>query len=175
MFKMTHDSSNKSENLSMSCVVVVQLLSCVDSLQPHGLKQTRLPCPSLSPGVCSNSCPLNWWCHPTISSSVITFSSCPQSLKPSISIFSNELSLHIRWPKYWSFSISPANEYSELISFRINWLDLLAVDLKSLPQHHSSKASILQLSAFFMVQLSHPYITTRKTIALTIWSDVSAF
>ena len=92
-------------------------------------------------------------------------------IPPSIRVFSNELVLPIRWPKYWSFSfsISPSNEYSGLISFRLDWLDLLAVQrtLKSLLQHHSSKASIVQRSAFFMVQLSHPYVTTGKTIALT--------
>ena len=91
---------------------------------------------------------------------------------PSVKVFSNESVLHIRWPKYWSFSfrISASNEYSGLISFRIDWLDLLAVQgtLKSLLQHHSPKASILRHSVFFMVQLSHPYMTTRKTIALTI-------
>ena len=105
------------------------------------------------------------------------------SIFPSIRVFSNESALHIRWPEYWSFSfsISPSNDYSGLISFRIDWLDLLAVQgtLKSLLQHYSLKASILQLSAFFMVQLSHPHMTTGKTIALTIWSfvssDVSAF
>ena len=91
------------------------------------------------------------------------------SIFPSIRVFSNESALCIRWPKYWSFSISPSNEYSGLISFRIDWLDLLAVQgtLKSLLQHHSSKASILRRSAFFTVQLSHPYMTTGKTIALT--------
>ena len=91
------------------------------------------------------------------------------SIFPSIRVFSNESALHIRWPKYWSFSISPFNEYSGLISFRIDWFDLLAVQgtLKSLLQHHSSKASILQHSAF-MIQLSHPYMTTGKTTALTI-------
>ena len=93
------------------------------------------------------------------------------SIFPSIRVFSNESVVHIRWPKYWSFSfsISPSNEYSGLISFRIDWLDLLAVqgNLKSLLQHHNSKASILQRSAFFMVQLSHQYMTTRKTIPLT--------
>ena len=90
-------------------------------------------------------------------------------IPPSISVFSNESTLHIRWPKYWSFSFSPSNEHSGLISFRIDWLDLLAVQgtLKSLLQHHSSKASILQCSAFFTVQLLHPYMTTGKTIALT--------
>ena len=101
-------------------------------------------------------------CHPLL---------LPPSVFPSIRVFSCESVLRIRWPKYWrfSFSISPSNEYSGLISFRIDWLDLLAVQgtLKSLLQHHSSKASILQLSAFFIVQLSHPYMTTRKTIALT--------
>ena len=93
------------------------------------------------------------------------------SIFPSIRVFSSESVLHIRWPKYWSFSfgISPSNEYSGLISFRVDWLDLLAVQgtLKSLLQHHSSKASILRRSAFFMVQLSHPYMTTGKTIGLT--------
>ena len=99
------------------------------------------------------------------------------SLFPSIRVFSNESVLHIRWPKYWSFSfsISPSNEYSGLISFRMDWLDLLAVQgtLKSLFQHHSSKASILRRSAFFIVQLSHPHTTTGKTIALTRWTFVS--
>ena len=93
------------------------------------------------------------------------------SIFPSIRVFISQSALRIRWPKYWSFSlsISPSNEHSGLISFRINWLDLLAVQgtLKSLLQHHSSKTSILQLSAFFIVQLSHPYMTTEKTIALT--------
>ena len=100
----------------------------------------------------------------------------PPSIFPSIRVFSNESVLHIRWSKYWSFSfnISPSNEYLELISFRMDWLDLFAVQgtLKSLLQHHSSKASILQCSAFFIVQLSHPYMTTGKTIALTRWTFV---
>ena len=98
------------------------------------------------------------------------------SIFPNIRVFSNESALHIRWPKYWSFSfnISPSNEHSGLISFRMDWLDLLAVQgtLKSLLQHHSSKASILQGSAFFTVRLSHPYMTTGKTIALTRWTFV---
>ena len=97
-------------------------------------------------------------------------------IPPSIRVFSNESTLRMRWPKYWSFSfnISPSNEHSELISFRMDWLDLLAVQgtLKSLLQHHSSKALILQRSAFFTVQLSHPYMTTGKTIALTRWTFV---
>ena len=141
-----------------------------DSLWPHGLQHTRLPCPSPTLGAYSNSCPSSWWCHPTISSSVIPFSSLLQSF-PSIRVFSNESVLCIRWLKYWSFSfsISPSNEYSGLIFFRMDWLDLFEVQgtVKSLLQHHSSKASILQHSAFFIVQLSHPYMTTGKTIALT--------
>ena len=98
----------------------------------------------------------------------------PPSIFPSIRVFSNESILHIRWPKNWSFSFSPSTEYSELISFRMDWLDLLAVQgtLKSLLQHHSSKASSLQHSSFFIVQLSHPYMTTGKTRALTRWTFV---
>ena len=95
-------------------------------------------------------------------------------IPPSIRVFSSESPLHMRWPKYWSFSfsISPCNEYSGMISFRMDWWDPLAVQraFKSLHQHHSSKASILRCSAFFTVQLSHPYLTTRKTIALTRWT-----
>ena len=106
-------------------------------------------------------------CHPLL---------LPPSIFPSIRVFSNESALHMRWPEYWSFSfnISPSNEYTGLISFRIDWLDLLAVQgtLKSLLQHHSSKGSILWHSAFFIVQLSHPYMTTGKTIALTRWTFV---
>ena len=127
-----------------------------DSFWPHGLQRARPPCPSPTHGVYPYSCPLSRWCHPTISSSVIHFSSCFQSFPVS---------------KYWSFSfsISLSNEHPGLISFRMDWFDLLAVrgTLKSLLQHHSSKASILQHSAFFVVQLSHPYMTTEKIIALT--------
>ena len=149
-----------------------QLSSSVvsDSLQPHGPQHARPPCLSPIPRVYSNSCTLRQWCHPTISSSVIALL-LPPSIFPSIRVFSNESVLHIRWPKYWSFSfnISPSNEYSGLIFFRMDWLDLLAVHgtLKSLLQHHSSKASVLWHSAFFVVQISHPYMTTGKTIALT--------
>ena len=131
------------------------------SLQTPGLQHARLPYPSSSLSACSNSCPLSQWCHPTITSSVIPFSSCLQSFPASI--FSNESVLCIRWPKYWSLSssISPSSEYSLLISFRIDWFDLSVQGiLKSLLQHHSSKASVLSRSAFFMVQLSHPYMTT---------------
>ena len=107
-----------------------------DSLRPHESQHARPPCPSPTPGVHSNSCPSSWWCHPAISSSVIPFSSCPNP--PSIRVFSNESTLRMRWPKYWSFSftISPSKEHPGLISFRMDWLDLLAVQgtLKSLLQ-----------------------------------------
>ena len=140
-----------------------------DSLQPHGLQHARLPCPSPTPRACSNSSPLSRWCHPTISSCHPLL--LLPSIFPSIRVFSKESVLHIRWPNYWSFSfnISPSNEHPGLISFRMNWLDHLPVQgtLKSLLQHHSSKASILWSSAHFIVQLTHSYITTGKTIPLT--------
>ena len=154
-----------------------------DSLWRSGLQHTRHPHPLLSPGACSNSCPSSWWCHSTISSSYHPFLLLP-SIFPSIRVFSNESVLRIRQPKYWSFSfnISPSNERPGLTSFRMDWLDLLAVQgtLNSLLQHHSSKASILQHSAFFIVQLSHTwlcmglslYTTTGITIALTRWTFV---
>ena len=146
-----------------------------NSLWPHGLQLTRLPCPSPSPSVCLNSCPLSQWYQPTIWSSVIPFSFNLQSFLAPGSF--PESVLRIRWPKYWSFifSISSSKEYSGMISFRIDWFDLLAVQgtLKSLLQHHSSKTSILRCSAFFMVQLSHPYMTTGKTTALTIQTFVN--
>jgi len=139
-----------------------------DSLRPHESQQARPPCPSPTPGVHWDSRPSSQWCHPAISSSVIPFSSCPQSLQASV--FSSESTLPMRWPKYWSFSFSiiPSKEIPGLI-FRIDRLDVLAVQgtLKSLLQHHSSKASILRHSAFFTVQLSYSYMTTGKTIALT--------
>ena len=141
-----------------------------DSLWSHGLQHTRPPCSSLIPRVYSNSCPLSWWCHPTSSPSVAPFSSCLQTFPASRS-FQMRHFFHTRWPKYWSFSfnISPSSEYSGLISFRMYWLDLLAVQrtLKGLLQHHGSRASIVWCSAFLIVQLSHPYMTTGKTIALT--------
>ena len=156
-------------------------MSCL-TLQPQELQHAKLSCPSPSPRVCSNSCPLSWWCHLTISSSVALFSFCPQS--SCIRVFSNESALRIRWPKYWSFSfsINPSNVHAELISFSIDWFDLLAVQgtLKSLLQHRNSKASILWCSAIFMVQLSHPYMTTGKknsfdSTELCWQSDVSVF
>ena len=185
------------------------------SLQPHGLQHARLPCPSLPAltslsGVCSNSCPLSWWCYPIISLSMLPLSSCLQSFPASV--FSSESDLHIRWPKYWNFifSINPSSEYSVLMSFRVGCFDIFAIQgtlksflqchnwkasfcwhlwsntyiwidwfylavqgtLKSLVQHHSSKASILRCSAFLKIQLSHPYMTNGKTIALSRWTFV---
>ena len=137
-----------------------------DSLQPHGLQHSRPPCPSPTPRVYPNSCPLSWWCHLILSRSLLLL----PSIFPSIRVFSNESVLCIRWPKYQSFNfnISPFNEHSGLISFRMDWLDLLAVrgTLKSLLQHYSSKSSVLWCSAFLIVQLSYPYMITGKTIAL---------
>ena len=139
-----------------------------NSLQHHEVQHTRHPCPSPTPRVHSDSCPSSPWCHPAISFSVISFSSRPQSLLASV--ISNESTLRIGWPKYWSFSFStnPSNEHPGLISFRMDWLDLLAVQgtLKSLLQHHSSKASIHQHLAFFTVHRSRPYMTTGKTHSL---------
>ena len=149
--------------LEEECESVSQFSHSVvsDSLQPHGPQHARPPCPSLTPGVYSNSCPFNWWCHPTISSSVCLL--LLPSVFPSIRVFTNESVLHIRWPKYWSFSfsISPCSEYSGLISFRMGWYDLLAVQvitLNSLLQHHSSKASVLRCSAFFIVPHIHTWL-----------------
>ena len=134
----------------------------------------RLPGPAPTPGTFSGSYPSRHWYHPTISYCHPFL--LPHSILPSSRVFSKESVLHIRWPKYCSFSfnISPSNEYSGLISFRMDWLDLLAVQgtLKSLFQHHSSKASILWQSALFIAQISHLYMTTGKTIALTRWTFV---
>ena len=141
-----------------------------NSLRPHELQHARPPCPTPTPKVHANPCPFESvmpsnqliLCHPLL---------LLPSIFPSISVFSNESALRIRWPKYWCFSfiISPSNEHPGLISFRMDWLDLLAVQgtLKSLLQNHSSKPLILLCSAFFIVQLSHPYKTTGKTIPLT--------
>ena len=146
-----------------------------DSLQPHEPQHTRPLCPSPTPQVHPKPMSIESvmpsihliLCHPLVFLPPIF---------PRIGVFSNESALCIRWPKYWSFSfnISPSNEHPGLIFFRMDWLDLLAVQgtLKSLLQHHSSKTSILRCSAFFTVQLSHPYMTTRKTIALTRWTFV---
>ena len=133
------------------------------SLWPHGLQHARSPCLLPTPGVYSNSCPLSRWCHPIITSSAFSFSQ-DQGLFQWVSS-----SYQVAKVFEFQLSISPSNEYSGLISFRMNCLDLLAVQgtLESLLQHHSSKASILWCSAFFIVQLSHPYMTTGKTIAFT--------
>ena len=133
-----------------------------DSLQPHGLKHTRLPCPSTTPRACSNSCPSSQWCHLTISSSQPHPLLLPPSVFPNIRVFSNNSVLHIRWPKFWSFSfsISPSHEYSGLISFRIDWFDLLAVQgtLKSLLQHQFKSVSPLVLSLYSPTLISiHDY------------------
>ena len=147
-----------------------------NSLWPHEPQHARPPSPSPTPGVYPNSCTLSWWCHPTISSSVLNPLLLLPSIFPSIRVFSNESALPIRWPKYWTFSfnISPSNEHPGLVSFRMDWLDLPAVQgtLTSLLRHHRLKASFLQCSAFLIVQLSHPYMATRKTIALTRWTFV---
>ena len=141
-----------------------------DSLQPHGLQHARLPCPSPTPGACSNSCPLSHWCHPTISSSIAPFCFCLQSFPASGSFPMSQLFASGGQSNGVSSSTSgvPYKEHPGLISFRMDWLDLLAVQgtLKSLLQHHSS-TSILWHSAFFTVQFSHPYMTNGKTIALT--------
>ena len=142
----------------------VQLLVMSDSLQPHEPQHARSPSPSPTPRVYSNMSiesvmPSSHFilCHPLL---------LLPSIFPSIRVFSHESALHIRWPKFWSFSfsINPSNEHPGLVSFRMDWLDFLAVQgtLKSLLQHHSSKASILWCPAFFIVQLSHPYMTTEK-------------
>ena len=160
---------SKITQLGMRCWNPVSLLpqfshSVVsNSLRPHRLQHARPPCPSPTPGVHPNPCPLgdtiqpSHPCHPLLLLPAII---------PSNRVFSNKSVLRVRWPKHWSFSfsISPSNEHPRLISFRMDWLDLLAVQgtLKSLLQHHSSKASILQHSAFFIVQLSYPYVTKEK-------------
>ena len=147
---------------------------CPTFCDPHGLQNSRPPCPSPTPRAYPNSCPFESvmpsnhliLCHPLL---------LLPSIFPSIKVFSNESVLHIRWPNYWSFrlSISSSIEYSGLI-FRMDWLDFHAVQgiLKHLLQHHSSKPSILQCSTFSIVQLSHPYMTTRNTIGLTRWTFV---
>ena len=156
-----------------------------DSLQPHGLQQhSRPPCPSPIPGVYSDSCASSQWCHPAISSSVVPFSSCLQTFPASGSFQMSQFfasggqSIGVS-ASAWN---SCSDEYSGLISFRMDWLDLLAIQetLESLLQHHSSKASIHLCSAFFIAQLSHPSMTTGKIMALTRWtfvgkSNVSTF
>ena len=164
-----HGQQKRAESAPLTSL---QSQSC-PTLWPRGLQHTRLPWPSPTLGACSNSCPSSQWCiqpsHPLLSPSPPAFNlSQHQGLFQSV--------IHIRWPKYWSFSfsISLFNDYSGLLSFRINWLDFFAVQgtLKSLLQHHSSKASVLWCLAFFIVQLSHPFMTTGNTVALTRWTFV---
>ena len=151
-------------SVQISCSVVF------DSLRPHELQHAKPPCPSPTPRIHPNSCPASQWCHPAIwmASSVVPFSFCPQSLLASGSFPMSQF--HMRWPKYWSFSLSitPSNEHPGLTFFRMDWLDLLAVQgtLKNFLEHHNSKGSILWRSAFFTVQLSHPYMNTGKIIPL---------
>ena len=153
----------------------VQSLSCVRLFPTPWIAARQASCPSPTPGVHSDSRPLSHWCHPAISPCHPLLLLPP--IPPSIRVFSSESTLHIRWPKYGSFnlSINPSSEFSGLISFRIDWFDLLAVQgtLKSLLQNHNLKTSILQRSAFFMIQLSYPYMTPGKTVALTIWTLVN--
>ena len=139
-------------SLSQIIVSVSSVTQLCPTLWPRGLQHARPPCPSPTSRVYSNSSPVSWWCHPAISSFVIPFFSCLKSFPAIGRVFSNESVLHIRWPEYWSlsFSMSPSSEYSGLISFRMDWLDLLAVQgaLKSLFQHHNQKHQ------FFGAQLS---------------------
>ena len=169
-------SSNQHHSLSQRLYRFLLLFSrsvMSDSLWPCGLHHASLSCPSLSHGVCLRSCPLNWWCHSR--RLILCRPLLLSSIFPSIRVFSSESALWISWPKDWrlSFSTSPSNEYSGLINFRIDWFELLPVQgtLKSFLQHNS-KALILQCSAFFMVQLSHPYTTVGKIIALALWTFV---
>ena len=168
-YKGTRWKKSKDNAILVSSVQFSSVAQLCLTLRLHGLQHSRPPCPSPTPSLLKlmsieSVMPSNHLilCRPLL---------FLPSTFPSIRVFSNESVLCIRWPKYWSFSfnISPSNVYSGLISFRMDWLDLLAVQgtLKSLLHHHSSKASILQCSAFFVVQLSHPYMTTGKTIALT--------
>ena len=133
-----------------------------DSSWPHGLQHNRLPCPSISPWVCSNSCPLSQCCHPTISSPVIPFSSCPQSF--SVLVFSNESVFCIRWPKYWSFSISPSNEYSGLISFRVELTGLISLQSKGLSRVFSNTK--VWKHQFFSAQ---PSLWSKSHIHTWLW------
>ena len=169
-----HKYLENSHIRSCSALLVIQFSSVAHScltLRPHGLQHSRLPYPSSTPRACSNSCPLSRWCHPTIPSPSPTFNlSQHQGLFPWVSSL-----YQVAKVLKFNFSISPSTEYSGLISFALDLFDLLEVQvtLKSLLQHHSSKAPILQCPAFFIGQLLHPYMTTGKTIALTGWTFVS--
>ena len=160
-------------SVQFSCSVMT------DSLQPHGLQHARSPCPSPTPGIHPNSCPLSWWCHPAISSSVVPFSSCPQSFPASGSFPMSQFSASGGQSIGASASVLPMNTQDWSPLGWTGWISLQSKGLsKSLIQHHNSKASILQCSAFFIAQFSHPYMATEKTIALTRWTyvgKVSAF
>ena len=158
---LSHQGSQLNPSVQFSSVTQ----SCL-TLRPHEPQHARPPCPTLTPGAHPNSCPLSQWCHPAISSSVVPFSSNPQSFPESESF---QMSRFFASGGQSIGVLASISDLPGLISFRMNWLDLLVVQgtLKSLLQHHSSKASILWCSAFFIVQLSHPYMTTGKTIALT--------
>ena len=146
-----------------------------NSSRPHGLQDIRLSCPSLTPKAWSNSSTLSQWCHPNISSSVIHPHLLLPSIFPSIRVFSNESVLCIRWPKYWSFSSAsdlPMNIQGWFLLGWTGWIFLQPKGLSSLLQYHSSKSSVLLCSAFFIVHLSHLYMTTGKTIALIRWTFV---
>ena len=165
-------SSTLQQASSMIGMVSVQFSRSVmsNSLRPRELQHARPPCPSPTPGVHPDSCPLSRWCHPTISSSVVPFASCPQSFPASESFQMSQFFAS----SGQSIGVSASASDLPMISFRMDCLDLLAVQgtLKSLLQHHSSKASILQRSAFFIVQFSHPYMKTGKATALTRWTFV---
>ena len=173
-FNSGHETQNYTSNklvkldnaYQFSSVLLLIRVQLFATPEPQ---HARPPCPSPTPRVHPNSCPLSWWCHPTISSSVVPFSSCPQSFPESGSFQMSQLFASGGQVLELKLQHQSSNEPPGLISFTIDWLDLLAVQgtLKSLFQHHSSKASILWCSAFFTVQLSHPYMTTGKTIALT--------
>ena len=167
---------NWIEALSLVDISSVQFSRSVvsDSLRPHGLKYARPPCPLTAPETCSDSCPSSRWCHPTISSSIIPFPSCLLSFPASGSFPMSQLSHRVAKVLEFQLQHQSFHEYSGLISFRMDWLDLLVGQetLKSLLQHHSSKASILWCSVFFIVQFSHPHMTIGKTIALKRWTFV---
>ena len=172
---MAHKALISSYTVSLFFWFIVQSLSCVWILcDPLDCSTPGFPILHYLPKLTQTHV---HWASDAIQLSHLLSSPLLSSIFPRITVFSNESILCIRWPKYWSFSfsISPSNEYSGLISFRIDWFDLLAAQgtLKNLLQHHSSKASILRCSAFFTVQLSHPYMTTGKTIALNRWTFVS--
>ena len=166
-FNLLHFWSSEDWSPGSSSRVSRSVLS--NSLWPHRLQHARPPCPSPTPKFTQTH--VHWVSDVIDPSHPLLPPLLPPSVFPSIRVFFNESALRIRWPKYWSFcfNISPSNGYLGLISFRVDWLDLVAVQgtLKSLLQHHSSKASILRRSDFFIAQLSHPYMTTGKTIALT--------